>query len=188
MRRSVPMFLALMALAAPAGVRAQLPGGGMPGMRMGAGMPGMRPAEFLLARTAQLQLTDAQVVRLAAIARRGEAERQALRAGLDSMRTARRPGAPADSMRRAPRGPLMPAGADMQRLRERRHAEFKDAITVLTPDQQATLWETLSAGRGGPVRAAGFQRMGTPGAGGRGGVVRPRRPFPGGGPTADGGF
>src|SRR5438552_17012766 len=53
-------------------------------MRDGGGRD--RGAEFLLAHTGELQLTDAQVVRLAAIARRTEARRNAMRTSLESIR------------------------------------------------------------------------------------------------------
>ena len=44
------------------------------------------PAQFLLAHTGELELTDAQVTRLAAIARRSAERRRALRVQMDSMR------------------------------------------------------------------------------------------------------
>src|SRR5687768_10433401 len=52
-----------------------------------AGPGGPPAAQMLLAQTGELELTDAQVVRLAAIARRSESRRRALRAAMDSAET-----------------------------------------------------------------------------------------------------
>src|SRR5207244_2740759 len=99
MRRSA--FLPLLGLAlcaAPAvaqgpdgmpGHPGPMPGG--PGMMMMHGGPGPDPASMLLAATGPLHLTDAQVVRLAAIARRAEERHAAMRTSMEAH--APRPGA-----------------------------------------------------------------------------------------------
>ena len=151
--------------------------GGRPGFAPGG--PG-RPAspigataDFLLAHTGDLALTDAQVVKLAAISRRTDARRKAMEARFDSARTANRP-APGDSAR--PRRPAGPPPADLQRTRDQARAEIRDAIAVLTPDQQATAWMMIAGGGGPPLGAAfagpmtpgrerGFGEGGQPGAG-----------------------
>lgn len=186
MRRSA--FLSLLALALAMPAAAQGPGampqrgpGGPGGPPMGAG-PGPQAAEMLLAQTGELKLTDAQVVRLAAIARRAADRRQAMRASLEANRPA--PG------RQQP-----PSEAEMQRVRqameqarEQQRADLRDALAVLTPDQQAMAFERLSArrGPGGPGQMQGMRRMqGMRGMqrreGGRSGApgdVRERRPAP----------
>lgn len=134
------------------------PGPG-PGMAPGMGMPMGPPppaAGFFLGHTGELRLTDAQVVRLAAIARRA-AER----------RDARRPAA----------GAQRPDAARMRQLheqmREQARADLREALAVLTPDQQARAWEMMAHHPGGPG-----------GPGGRGAPGRPGRMAPGapGGP------
>ena len=130
------------------------PGGGRPAFGMMAGVPfrgGASPiaatADFLLAHTGDLALTDAQVVRLAAISRRTEARRKAMMARMDSARAAARP-APGDSAgpggRR--RGPAGPPPAELQRARDQVHTDVRDAIAVLTPDQQANAWMMIAGG------------------------------------------
>jgi hypothetical protein len=151
------MFLAAATLGAqqpgapPPGV------GGRPAFGLMAGVPGRggaspvgATADFLLAHTGDLALTDAQVVRLAAISRRTEARRKALAARMDSAPAAARP-APGDSAgpggRR--RGPAGPPPAALQQARDRRdqmHADVRDAIAVLTPDQQANAWMMVAGG------------------------------------------
>lgn len=141
---------------------AQQPGGpppgasGRPAFGMMAGVPGRggaspvgATADFLLAHTGDLALTDAQVVRLAAISRRTGARRKALVARMDSARAAARP-APGDSARPggSRRGPAGPPPAALQQARDQMHADLRDAIAVLTPDQQANAWMMIA---GGPV-------------------------------------
>ena len=99
-------------------------------------------ASMLLSHTGELKLTDAQVTRLAAIARRTADRRQSMRASMDSMRPVRD-----SATRRA--GPTPAARAMMERLRDQGHTDLRDALSVLTADQQATAWETM-AQRGGP--------------------------------------
>jgi hypothetical protein len=128
----------------------------MPGL--GAmGRPGVGPAEdparFLLGHTGEFRLTDAQVTRLAAIARRSAERRQTLRAQMDSMRPEARPGGPGarpDSAARArSRQRFEQMRPALDRMREQAQADRRDAIAVLTPDQQAQAWERIAtAGRG----------------------------------------
>ena len=141
--------------------------GAMPG-EMPGGMPGaMRDdASFLLGRTGELHLTDAQVVKLAAIARRAADRRTAMRATLDSVRPAMgRGGMTADSAGRAQmRQRMQQAQPAMERIRtqlaDQSRTDRRDAIAVLTPDQQAQAWEMISARpmRGGMMRGANYRR------------------------------
>lgn len=158
------------------------------------------PAQFLLGHTGELRLTDAQVTRLAAIARRSADRRRSLRAQMDSVRPERPMGERPDSAARARmRQRFEQMRPAMDKMREQSQADRRDAIAVLTPDQQAQAWERIAAsgrgGRGG-MRRGGGQRggfgrdgRGGPGAGGfrgspmpRGGMggqgMRPRRMGP----------
>jgi hypothetical protein len=157
----------------------------MPGAAGGSAPIGAT-ADFLLAHTGDLALTDAQVVRLAAISRRTDARRKTMMARLDSARVAARP-APGDSAGGRGRGRrLAPPQADLQQMRDQMHADLRDAIAVLTPDQQATAWMRVAAG---PALGAGPPPMMTrrldrrPGADGgtaqppdRGPIGRPPAP------------
>lgn len=122
-----------------------------------AGMQQRAPgAQLLLARTGELQLTDAQVVRLAAIARRSQARRQSMRASIDSARNRFSPGTTPDSAARRQLGQRL--RADAERMRDQEHADRRDAIAVLTADQQARAWEMVS--RVGRERGMRRQMMG----------------------------
>lgn len=104
---------------------------------LGAQMPGRGPAvTFLLSHTGQLQLTDQQVVKLAAIARRAADRHKAMRASFDSLHMQFR-GHGDSGMRQ-----LRPA---MEKERDANHADLRDALAVLTPDQQASAWELVSS-------------------------------------------
>jgi hypothetical protein len=163
-------------------VAAQGPGGRMgPGPMPGGGM-GARggavddPAQFLLAQTGELNLTDAQVTRLAAIARRSAERRRALRAQMDSMRPERpssggRPDSAARAQQRQRFEQMRPA---MERLRDQAQADRRDAIAVLTPDQQARAWERIAAS--GRMQRGGMGRGFRPGRGVPGGRMRMREP------------
>ena len=127
---------------AKAGMRPMMmrDGGGMHGM-------GMNVAEMFLAHTGDLQLSDAQVTKLAAIARRSEARQKATQARMDSSmksmhervevsRDGNGNGAPrAMMMMRMP----MPSEAD----RKAQHEDDREAFSVPTPDQLATAWEMM---------------------------------------------
>src|SRR5256714_9407910 len=114
--RPASLFLFALALAGiSAKGQAQLP------------MPGGPGVETLLSQTGALQLSDAQVVRLAAIARRAEDRHRALRTRLDSLRPRRGPG---DSTARG-RGERMPGMDPLERERDATHNELRDALTGL---------------------------------------------------------
>lgn len=138
--------------------------------RADAGPPA---AQMLLAQTGELELTDAQVVRLAAIARRSEARRRSLRAAMDSGQ-ARFGGQPGDSVARRQFGQRMQA--DLQRAQEQMRTDQRDALAVLTADQQAKAWNMV-ANRGARMRGGrGPGDMGRM-RGGRGDRMRPLRPM-----------
>lgn len=115
-------------------------------------MPFGPPAvEMLLSQTGPLQLTDVQVVRLAAIARRADERHRALRTRLDSMRPRRAPG---DSATRRER-PMPPTDL-LERERDASHADLRDALAVLTADQQARAWEMFATRPGASFARAGM--------------------------------
>jgi hypothetical protein len=126
--------------------RAGRPGGPPPfarGPEFGRGMrppgaPGGDIGSFLLAHTAELELSDQQVTRLAAIARRAGDRRQAAMRTMDSL--AARP-MRSDSAGRGLGGPPPAMRAQAERLREQQHADLREALGVLTADQQALAWE-----------------------------------------------
>ena len=95
---------------------------------------------FLLSHTAELKLSDQQVTRLAAIARRAGERRDAMMRSMDSLATRRPRG---DSLGRGPGpgAPPPPMRAEAERMRQQRHTDLKEALGVLTPDQQALAWE-----------------------------------------------
>ena len=130
---------------AGAGERAPAPRGAAPA------------AQLFLANSAQLQLNDQQVTRLAAIARRAESREQARRAAFDTLR-ARVMVPTTDSTARAQRRSELATAmrATMERTRDERHADLRDALAVLTPDQQARAWEL----RGGPDRGLRTRQAG----------------------------
>jgi hypothetical protein len=135
----------------PAGPARGGPPPGMPmGMPIGAQMRGPDISAMLLSHTGELKLSDQQVTRLAAIARRTSERRDAMRRSMDSLMTVRRGEAPDSARGRM--GPPPALQANMQRMREQAHTDLRDALGVLTPDQQATAWEIVAmrGGRGGP--------------------------------------
>lgn len=112
-----------------------------PGFARGMRSPGGAAGDigsFLLAHTAELKLTDQQVTRLAGIARRAGERRQAAMRTMDSLATG---GMRRDNAGRGPAGPPPAMRAEAERLRDQRHVELREALGVLTPDQQATAWE-----------------------------------------------
>ena len=148
---SVRSFV-LVSLAAAATAGAQQPGP--------AAQPTSVPraAQMLLAQTGPLDLTDAQVVKLAAIARRSEARRRGMRAAMDSARDRfSRSGAADSTARRQFRDRMR---ADMERAREQSRNDQRDAIAVLTADQQARAWEMVARrGRATGMRGERGPRM-----------------------------
>jgi Spy/CpxP family protein refolding chaperone len=161
--------IALLSFAAAATLGAQGPGGPPPAARTGGPEGRSAPAaKLLLSNTAELDLTDAQVVRLAAIARRSEARRRSMRASMDSARTRfGQPNAGDSVARRQFRDRMR---TDMDRAADQMRADQRDAIAVLTPDQQGRAWELVSNRGGGMGR--GMRRGGI---GARRGVMRPGR-------------
>ena len=144
--------------------------GGPMGPMMGAPTgPGGDVASFLLGHTGELKLSDQQVTRLAAIARRSADRRQSTMRTMDSLMS--RGSQRRDSAARGRFAPSPELRATAERLREQRHTDLRDALGVLTPDQQATAWE-LSAMRGGSWMARG------PIPGGLGGRMGPGRTGP----------
>ena len=138
-------------------VMAPQPNGPPAGPPMGG--PGMDVASIFLARTGELKLTDQQVTRLAAVARRASDRRRTMMASMDSMR-ARRMAAPAGAAAVPPMPPAE-ARAMGERMREQAHVDLRDAISVLTPDQQATAWEMMAGGAmARRMGARGMARMG----------------------------
>ena len=147
-----PLLVGLLIVSTAGAMRlsAQQPQGPGPGPASMEGMPfGPPAAQMFLSQTGALQLTDAQVVRLAAIARRAEDRHRALRTRLDSLRPRRAPG---DSAGRRER-PAPPTDL-FERERDASHADLRDALSVLTADQQARAWEMMSARRAMPFARA----------------------------------
>jgi hypothetical protein len=178
--------LASTAYAQPRGRGMALPPNGPPAGGAMGGPPMMDVASMLLARTGELKLTDQQVTRLAAIARRSADGRKSMRASVDSLQAARAAGPPAGANAGPGRMPPPAARALVDRMREQRHADLRDAIGVLTVDQQAIGWEMMArrGGRGQAMRRG----MGMRGAGGMGGMGGMGAGMPGmrGGPAAQG--
>ena len=126
----------------------QMPGG--PGMMRGPMGGGI--ASMLLAHSAELKLTDQQLSKLAAIARRTDDRHKAMRASMDSVMRANRPqpdgaGAAAPRPFNAEQGSAM-----MTRAREQERTDLRDALAILTVDQQADAWMMRGAG---PMNAGG---------------------------------
>ena len=141
-------FAAALPLVAPT-LGAQMPG------------PGHGPAvTFLLSHTGQLQLTDQQVVKLAAIARRAADRHKAMHAAFDSLHAQFRGGG--DSGVRHHEGLPPQFRAAMEKERDANHADLRDALAVLTPDQQASAWELVSQRRLIRFRHMGPRRDGGP--------------------------
>lgn len=150
---------------APGGRRVAPTPGGPDGGQMGHGDPSMTGwpmapgggiASMFLAHTAELKLSDQQLSKLAAIARHTEERHKAMRASMDSLMRANRPQPGA-----APAADPRPLTSDqhraaMDRIREQEHADLRDALALLTIDQQADAWMLRGPGpmgAGGPSRA-----------------------------------
>ncbi len=192
--------IAVLSLAAAATLSAQVPSGppaGPNGPPPGGARGGS--VQFMLAHTGELDLTDAQVVKLAAIARRSEARRRSARAAMDSARARFGPQSAPDSIARRQFRERM--RNDLARLRDQAQTDQRDAIAVLTVDQQSRAWNLMSArgrgmgrgmGRGGRGRGMGAGRRGGMDGMGRGmpgmpGMERPgfRPRQPAGAPETD---
>lgn len=162
MRRTILTGLAMALVVSTAPLAAQ----GAPPARAGRAMPGghVSAAEQFLARTGDLRLTDAQVTRLAAIARRSQDRRRTLAARIDSLTPGRTMMPRRDSAGRASidSGSRAARAAGVERMRslmeqqrELERADLRDALAVLTPDQLVTAWEMRSGGRPEMVRRTG---------------------------------
>ena len=118
-----------------------MPGGAGMGMGMKMDMGAMKGgvASMLLGMTGELKLSDNQVTHLAALARSAAAQQDAMHASMDSLHRAMMShhDAGTSMMER------MPADMDarMKSVHEQMHANVRDALSVLTPDQLATAWE-----------------------------------------------
>jgi hypothetical protein len=112
---------------------------------------GMMPdaASMFLGSAGQLQLSDSQVTRLAAIARRAASRRETMRAHMDSAMTAVRSRAGMEMSREGSGDGaammMMPMPASSAAQRAAQHDDDRDAFAVLTPDQLATAWELMAA-------------------------------------------
>lgn len=131
---------------------------GEDGMDAGPGMRRAGPpdalASHLLAHVGQLKLTDQQVTKLAAIARRADERHRAMRTSMDSMARLAAPLAAGSAPRESDA-----MRAAMERAREMEHGDIRDALGILTADQQADAWIMRGA--------AGRPQSGHPGRGGR---------------------
>lgn len=166
---------ALISIATASTLAAQGPGFSQsrPGNEPGAGRA--PAANLLLAHTGELELTDAQVVRLASIARRSEARRRTMRASMDSVRARFGPDRPAaDSVARRQMRERM--RTELGRQSDQQRVDQRDAIAVLTPDQQARAWELVASRGRARMGARGMQRMERRGPGAEG--FRGRRMMP----------
>jgi hypothetical protein len=142
----------------------------------GPGMAGMKGgvASMLLGQTAALMLSDQQVVRLASLARAAESQQAMMRTTMDSMHRAMMGshatgGAMSQmtmSQMQMSQMQMSPAmDARMKAAHEQMHANVRDALAVLTPDQLATAWESRDAMDGMRMHSAmkgmggGMQRV-----------------------------
>jgi LTXXQ motif family protein len=171
MKRMASMALLGLALAA-APLQSQGPGP----MRGPGGPGGPGGAQFFLAHTGELELTDQQVVRLAGIARRAHQRHEAMRANMPQ------PPAPGAERRQPSAEEQQRMRQQMEQAREQSQADLRDALAVLTPDQQARAWQMMAhrgapggrgemrgrRGPGGPGEMRGRRGPGGPGGPGRG--------------------
>jgi hypothetical protein len=140
------------------------------------GGPGPDPAAMLLAATGPLHLTDAQVVRLAAIARRAEERHAAMRTSMEAAH------ADASARQAPPDAQMARMRQAMEQVHEQARADLRDALAVLTPDQQAMAFEMVAhharGGDDGPGNGRGMmrRRMGPGGPGMPGGPEMMRHP------------
>lgn len=139
MSRKSLFIVAAMLAAVPVGAHAQAQGARPERAPMG---PMVSPAEFLLSRSAQLDLSDDQVVRLAELARQATVTREELRAELQALRPATRP--QTDAEREAMR-------ESMRQVRARYQAELEQqreaALAVLTDAQREEARQLLARTR-----------------------------------------
>lgn len=105
-------------------------------------------ASMFLAQTAELKLNDGQVTRLAAIARRTDDRHKAMKATMDSAMKSHMAMARSDRDRMP-----MQDEAGMRAMHEKmmaaERADVRDALGVLTLDQQADAWMMKGEGMHG---------------------------------------
>ena len=129
----------------PMGPMGEMMGGG-PDMRQpGPPMGGL--ASMLLAHTAELKLTDQQLPRLAAIARRSEDRHRAMRTTMDSMARANRPQGDRPLQMDGRAMPDAMRGM-MERAHDQERSDVRDALAVLSPDQVVDAWIMRGPGVG----------------------------------------
>jgi hypothetical protein len=129
---------------------------GMRPMKMAMGgmrreMMMMDAASMFLSHTGDLQLTDAQVTRLAAIARRAETRQKAMRARMDSAMMAmhgRADAQPRDGVGGGMAAMMIHMPMPTEAERKAQHEDDRDAFAVPTPDQLATAWEMMRSHHG----------------------------------------
>lgn len=109
--------------------------------------PGPGVASMLLGHTAELKLSDQQVTRLAAIARRTDERHKAMRATMDSLMKAHHAARAADRDMRDGMADMAPMH---EKMMQAERADVKDALGVLTLDQQADAW--MLRGHVGPMQ------------------------------------
>src|SRR5215510_767237 len=116
-------------------VMARGPMGAMVPVMMRARQMGgmMDAASMFLAHTGELQLTDAQVTRLAAIARRAESREKAMRARMDSAMSRAKAEAGHDGMGEGMMMMRMFMPTDAERRAQ--HEDDREAFSIPTPDQ-----------------------------------------------------
>ena len=188
--RGGTLLSAMLLCAVSSSASAQAPGpiGGAPPFAARGGDALENTADFLLAHTGELRLSDNQVTRLAAISRRAADRRRTVRDSLTALRPTGGPPVRArgDSAARAQRMQQRTQQAErmrplMDRAREQATTDRRDAIATLTPEQQAQAWELVArGGRGAPFgprfamrgRGGGTPMRRMPGRGGDGGTRR----------------
>lgn len=105
----------------------------------------MDAASMFLLHTGDMQLTDAQVTRLAAIARRSEARHKAMRARTDSMVVMRGQSEQAEDGGGARFAVMMRVPAPTDAELKAQHEDDREAFAVPSADQLATVWEIMMA-------------------------------------------
>src|SRR5215510_11453729 len=127
-------------------VMARGPMGAMVPVMMRARQMGgmMDAASMFLAHTGELQLTDAQVTKLAAIARRAESREKAMRARMDSAMSHGKAEAAHDGMGEGMMMMRMRMFMPTEGERKAQHEDDREAFSIPTPDQLATAWELMS--------------------------------------------
>lgn len=105
----------------------------------------MDAASMFLGHTGDMQLTDAQVTRLAAIARRSEARHKAMHARMDSMVVMRGQSEQSEDGGGARFSMMMRVPVPTEAERKAQHEDDREAFAVPSADQLATVWELMMA-------------------------------------------